>query len=89
MDRNDIDWWGPMPAVTTPFDDHGRIDEDQFQRNIDRLITAGASGVVAGGCTGEFWALTHDERKRLAEGLKRSRGRPRHDDCRHRRRHRS
>jgi 4-hydroxy-tetrahydrodipicolinate synthase len=22
---------------------------------------------VAGGCTGEFWALTHDERKRLAD----------------------
>ncbi|MCP4383080.1 MAG: dihydrodipicolinate synthase family protein [Hyphomicrobiales bacterium] len=67
MDRNDIDWWGPMPAVTTPFDDGGRIDEDQFQRNIDRLLVAGASGVVAGGCTGEFWALTHDERKRVAE----------------------
>jgi len=67
MDRNDIDWWGPMPAVTTPFDDHGQIDEDQFQRNVDRLITAGASGIVAGGCTGEFWALSHDERKRLAE----------------------
>ena len=27
----------------------------------------GATGVVAGGCTGEFWALSHDERKRLYE----------------------
>jgi 4-hydroxy-tetrahydrodipicolinate synthase len=56
-----------MPAITTPFHDDGRIDEAEFAANIDRLMTDGATGVVAGGCTGEFWALSHDERKRLAE----------------------
>jgi 4-hydroxy-tetrahydrodipicolinate synthase len=65
MDRNSVNWSGPMPAVTTPFHDDGRIDEDGFARNVDRLLRAGATGIVAGGCTGEFWALTHDERKRL------------------------
>jgi 4-hydroxy-tetrahydrodipicolinate synthase len=55
-----------MPAVTTPFLADGRIDEDGFARNVDGLIGAGATGIVAGGCTGEFWALSHDERKRLA-----------------------
>lgn len=65
MDRNSIDWAGPMPAITTPFHDDGRIDEASFQRNIARLLDEGATGVVAGGCTGEFWALSHEERKRL------------------------
>ncbi len=65
MDRNSVTWSGPMPAVTTPFFDDGRIDEDAFARNIDRLLRGGATGVVVGGCTGEFWALSHEERKRL------------------------
>jgi dihydrodipicolinate synthase/N-acetylneuraminate lyase len=64
MDRNSVDWSGAMPAVTTPFDASG-IDETAFSANVDRLIRAGATGIVAGGCTGEFWALTHEERKRL------------------------
>ena len=67
MDRNSVTWSGPMPAITTPFRADGRIDEEGFARNIDELLDAGATGVVAGGCTGEFWALTHDERKRLFE----------------------
>ena len=41
--------------------------EAEFAANIERLIKDGATGVVAGGCTGEFWALSHDERKRLYE----------------------
>jgi 4-hydroxy-tetrahydrodipicolinate synthase len=67
MDRNSVDWSGPMPAITTPFHDDGRIDEAEFAANIDRLMKDGATGVVAGGCTGEFWALAHEERKRLFE----------------------
>jgi len=66
MDRTSVDWTGPMPAVTTPFRADGSIDERSFADNCLRLIADGATGVVAGGCTGEFWALSHDERKRLA-----------------------
>lgn len=65
MDRNSVNWAGPMPAVTTPFTAAGQIDEAAYARNIERLLAAGATGVIAGGCTGEFWALSHDERKRL------------------------
>ncbi|MCM0034040.1 dihydrodipicolinate synthase family protein [Sandarakinorhabdus limnophila] len=65
MDRNSVNWSGPMPAVTTPFHDDGRIDEAAFAANLEGLITAGATGFVVGGCTGEFWALSHEERKRL------------------------
>ena len=67
MDRNSIDWSGPMPALTTPFAADGTIDEAALAANIDRLLAEGATGVVAGGCTGEFWALTHDERKGLMD----------------------
>lgn len=65
MDRNSVTWAGPMPAVTTPFHDDGRIDEAAFAANLEGLIAAGATGFVVGGCTGEFWALSHEERKRL------------------------
>lgn len=65
MDRNDIDWHGPMPAITTPFGADGEIDERAFAANIDRLIGDGATGMISGGCTGEFWTLSHAERIRL------------------------
>ena len=67
MDRNSVNWTGPMPAVTTPFHDDGRIDEAAFAANLEGLIAAGATGFVVGGCTGEFWALSHEERKRLCD----------------------
>lgn len=67
MDRNSIDWSGPMPALTTPFLESGEIDEDGFCRNIARLLDDGATGFLVGGCTGEFWALRHEERRRLFE----------------------
>lgn len=65
LDRNSVTWGGPMPAVTTPFDAQGRIDHAAFRANIDRLMRLGATGVVAVGCTGEFWSLSHEERKAL------------------------
>ncbi|WP_372617965.1 dihydrodipicolinate synthase family protein [Falsiroseomonas sp.] len=65
MDRNSMDWSGPMPAVTTPFDAQGRIDASSFRANVARLLDAGATGIVACGCTGEFWSLSLDERKSL------------------------
>jgi 4-hydroxy-tetrahydrodipicolinate synthase len=54
-----------MPAVTTPFQADGDVDEKSFQSNVERLLTSGATGVLVGGCTGEFWALSHEERKHL------------------------
>jgi 4-hydroxy-tetrahydrodipicolinate synthase len=54
-----------MPAVVTPFDHAGRLDEAAFTANVDRLLAAGATGIVAGGCTGEFWAMSAAERRDL------------------------
>ncbi|KXO72988.1 hypothetical protein AYJ56_17530 [Brucella anthropi] len=56
-----------MPAVTTPFTLEGAIDDKAFADNAERLLKEGATGIVAGGCTGEFWALSHAERVRLYE----------------------
>jgi len=55
-----------MPAVTTPFHADLSIDEEALAANIGRLYEAGATGMVAAGCTGEFWALSMEERARIA-----------------------
>lgn len=65
MNRDSIDWSGPIPATTTPFRADLSIDEESFAANIERLYEAGATGVVVAGCTGEFWALSNTERARL------------------------
>ena len=65
MNRNSVDWQGPMPAVITPFDDRGRIHEAAMRANVDRVFEAGASGILVGGCTGEFWSLSFEERCEL------------------------
>jgi dihydrodipicolinate synthase/N-acetylneuraminate lyase len=65
MDRNSIDWHGSMPAATTAFNDDGSMDEAGIAASLERLLADGSTGVVVGGCTGEFWALSHDERCRL------------------------
>jgi hypothetical protein len=76
MDRNSVDWTGPMPAVTTPFDAAGRVDGVGFRANIARLLDLGATGIVACGCTGEFWSLSLEERRALyAEAVAGARGR--------------
>lgn len=66
MDRNSVNWTGAMPALTTPFDADGSIDFSEHAANIERQLAAGATGFVAAGCTGEFWALNHAERVVLA-----------------------
>lgn len=76
MNRDSVSWSGPMPAVVTPFDDNLAIDERLFCSNIERLLRHGATGVVVGGCTGEFWAMDAQERQQVyALGVKASAGR--------------
>ena len=65
MNRDSIDWWGPMAAVVTPFAKDGAIDAEALGENIERILDSGATGILAGGCTGEFWALSGDERCEL------------------------
>ena len=76
MNRESIDWRGPMVAVITPFDRDGNIDEANFSSNVRRMLDNRATGIVVGGCTGEFWALSHDERCHLFQlGVQSAEGR--------------
>lgn len=65
MTRDDIDWTGCLPALTTPFGEGGAIDEEGFAANLVRLIGEGATGAIVAGCTGEFWSLDLAEKARL------------------------
>ena len=66
MDSKDL--YGIMVALITPFTDGGHeVDEGRLQEHIEHLITAGVHGLVPGGTTGEFTAMTSDERKHLLE----------------------
>ena len=60
-------WRGIFPAALTMFDRQGGLDEDATSAHLDRLIAAGAHGVVVGGTSGEFIGLTERERLRLVE----------------------
>ena len=65
MDRNSIDWHGQFTAIVTPFDAAGAIDESALRRQVDFLADHGVDGIVADGCTGEFWAQNLDERRQV------------------------
>ncbi|NMF96912.1 4-hydroxy-tetrahydrodipicolinate synthase [Aromatoleum toluolicum] len=54
--------WTPL---VTPFSKDGSIHFDTVGRTIDKLIDQGVHGLIVGGTTGEYYALSKDERKRL------------------------
>ncbi|ALG81616.1 dihydrodipicolinate synthase [Halanaeroarchaeum sulfurireducens] len=58
---------GVYPAMTTPFDDDGRIDHDQLAADVRRLEDAGVDGLVPVGSTGESATVTHDEHIEVVE----------------------
>src|ERR1700687_4876017 len=67
VDRNGVDWEGPFTAMITPFHPNGEIDESGLRDHVEFLVAHGVRGLVPNGCTGEFWAQTIPERKRVAE----------------------
>lgn len=63
-----IELTGILVALPTPFSSDGsQVDVDALAAHIDRLIAAGVHGIVPGGSTGEFTALTVEERKLVVE----------------------
>lgn len=53
---------GVIPALVTPFDSDGRIDFACFEKLLVKLRADGVTGWVPCGSTGEYNALTADER---------------------------
>lgn len=65
--------WTP---VVTPFNANGRMDIVALEPLIDRLVEEGVSGLIVGGTTGEYYALSNAERKEVLQGvMKLTRGR--------------
>ncbi len=58
---------GVWAAITTPFDDHDRFDEDVFRENIRRLRAAGVHGIYTTDSDGEFYAIELEEFKRIVK----------------------
>ncbi|KIW77228.1 dihydrodipicolinate synthase [Fonsecaea pedrosoi CBS 271.37] len=59
---------GILVALITPFTDDGSaIDKSRLKAHIDHIVGAGCHGLVPGGTTGEFTALSMDERKQNLE----------------------
>lgn len=59
---------GILVAIITPFTDDGQaIDKERLKSHIDHLFKSGCHGLVPGGSTGEFTAMTLEERKQLIE----------------------
>ncbi len=64
---------GIYVAIITPFaENQSKIDIEALDEHINRLIDAGVHGLVPGGSTGEFTALSTDERKQLVEAVVKS-----------------
>ena len=58
---------GSIPALITPFTDHGAVDEKAFADHVEWQITEGSTGLVPVGTTGESPTLSHAEHKRVVE----------------------
>ena len=57
---------GSITALVTPFVD-GSVDEDGFQKLVQRQVDEGTHGLVPVGTTGESPTLSHEEHKRVVE----------------------
>jgi len=56
---------GIMPALVTPFDKTGAVDYDVLASLVEYQIKQGVGGLVPLGSTGEYYALTNEERRQV------------------------
>jgi len=60
---------GVWTPVVTPFTQEGAIDFSALTPVIDSLIGHGIHGLIVGGTTGEYYALSNGERKKLFDAV--------------------
>ena len=53
---------GIVPVVPTPFDDHGRIDEEGLRKLVDFCVDGGACAICLPAYVGEFYKLSEHQR---------------------------
>lgn len=56
--------------MVTPFDERGKVDEEQAKRLALALLDSGSQGLVVSGTTGESPTLTREEKLRLFAAVK-------------------
>lgn len=61
---------GIITAIVTPFDAKGEVDYDAFGRLIEHQIAHGVHGFVPCGSTGEYYAMTAEERAAVLKFVK-------------------
>ncbi len=54
---------GIIPAMVTPIDDQGRINEKALRKLTNHLIDGGSHGLFPVGSQGEFFSLTFEQKK--------------------------
>ncbi len=62
-----VHWQGVIPAVTTPFDEQGRVDEGFLAQHARWLVEHGCTGIVPIGSLGESATLTPAEKRKVLE----------------------
>lgn len=58
---------GVYPAMMTPFDNEGNVNETELRQLVNWLISAGVSGLFPLGSVGEFIHLSFEEKIRIIE----------------------
>lgn len=58
---------GIIPPIVTPFDADGNVDEAVYRKLLRHLMDSGVHGLFPMGTTGEFYAITDDEYRRILE----------------------
>jgi 4-hydroxy-tetrahydrodipicolinate synthase len=61
------DFHGVYSAMATPFGPDGAIDEAELRASVNRAVEAGVDGLAPCGSTGEFTAMSDEERRRVVE----------------------
>jgi dihydrodipicolinate synthase/N-acetylneuraminate lyase len=67
MDRSSVGWKGYWIAAPTPFTATGALDEPALRATLRLYHRQGVHGVLVNGTTGEWFAQTDAERRRVAE----------------------
>lgn len=65
MNRDSISWRGYLPAITTPFDDKGKLDLIALRALVEWLADQGMHGLIVAGTTGEWFSMNAEEKARL------------------------
>lgn len=57
---------GIIPAMVTPFDQNGKVNETALRRLAGNMTTAGCHGLFVLGSNGEFFSLSNEEKVEIA-----------------------